>query len=69
MKSHEHFQRRINRSINAMEAKISYLHQGVNGLSEALRDFQTEISDFMMFTAENYADHEKRISNLEKKIS
>lgn len=52
-----------------MEAKISYLHQGVNGLSEALRDFQTEISDFMMFTAENYADHEKRISNLEKKIS
>ena len=66
MKSHEHFQRRINRSINAMEAKISYLHQGVNGLSEALRDFQTQISDFIMFTAENYADHEKRISNLEK---
>ncbi|MEQ8243031.1 hypothetical protein [Fulvivirga sp.] len=50
-----------------MEAKISYLHEGVKGLSEAFKSFEEDITEFMAFTAENYADHEKRISNLEKR--
>ena len=45
-----------------MEAKISFLHDGIKGLGEAFKDFQQEIPEFMSFTADNYADHEKRIS-------
>ena len=67
MKNHQEFQRKINKSLVAMEAKISYLHNGVKGLGEAFRDFQSEIAEFMVFTAENYGDHEKRIRALERK--
>lgn len=52
-----------------MEAKISFLHDGVRELGEVFKEFQSEMSDFMSFTAENYANHEKRISDLEKKVS
>lgn len=69
MRTHRHFQQKISRSLNAMEAKISYLHDGVRGLSEVFKEFQTEFTDFMVFTADNHADHEKRIRELEKKVS
>jgi DNA helicase IV len=69
MKNHEEFEKRIKGSLNMMEAKISYLNDGVKGLAEAFKEFESEISDFMAFTAENYADHEKRISDLEKKFN
>ena len=52
-----------------MEAKISYLHDGVKGLADAFKSFEHDITEFMAFTAENYADHEKRISDIEKKLS
>jgi len=68
MKSHEEFEIKIKRSLNTMEAKISYLHDGVKGLSEAFKDFQEEITEFMSFTADNYTDHEKRITSIEKKL-
>ena len=69
MRSHQEFQNNVNKSLNAMNAKISYLHEGVKGLGEIFKDFQMEITDFMAFTAENHADHEKRIKALEKKVS
>ncbi len=69
MSKHEEFQRKINRSLNQMEAKISYLHDGVKGLADAFKDFEQDITEFMAFTAESYADHEKRISDLEKKLN
>jgi len=69
MRTHRHFKQKINRSLNAVEAKISYLHDGVKGLGDVLKEFQTEFTDFMQFTANNHTDHEKRIRNLEKKIS
>ncbi len=62
MKTHQDFERKIKRSLNTMEAKISFLHDGVKGLGEAFKDFQEEITEFMSFTANNYANHEKRIS-------
>lgn len=68
MKNHEEFEKRLKKSLNVMEAKISYLNDGVKGLAEAFKEFQNEINDFMAFTAENYTDHEKRISDLENKI-
>ena len=68
MEDFEKYQTRINKSLNSMEAKISFLHDGVKGLSIAFKDFQHEITDFMAFTAEHYSDHEQRIKTLEKRI-
>lgn len=45
-----------------MEAKISFLHEGVKGLHDSFREFQEDITEYMAFSAEQYADHEKRIS-------
>ncbi|MGM0582642.1 MAG: hypothetical protein ACQETL_18340 [Bacteroidota bacterium] len=68
MSTHEEFQKKINKSLNQMDAKISFLNDGVKGLGEAFKEFETDITEFMAFSAENYADHEKRIKELEKKI-
>ncbi len=67
MSTHEEFQKKINKSLNHMEAKISYLHEGVKGLGEAFKDFESDITEFMAFSEENYSDHEERIKALEKK--
>jgi hypothetical protein len=48
--------------------KLNFLLDGITGLKEAFKDFNEEITDFMAFTPENYADHEKRITAIEKKI-
>ena len=68
MKSHEEFERKIKRSLNNMEAKISYLHESVKGLNESFHEFHEDISEYMAFSAESHADHEKRIAKLEKKL-
>ena len=67
MKNHEQFERSIKRSLNSMDAKITYLHDGMKGLADAFKEFQDEMTDYLSFSAENYADHEKRITALEKK--
>ena len=63
------FKNRIDRKLSAMDAKISYMHDGLKGLHEALGDFKEEFDLFIDFTSENYSNHEKRIAALEKKIS
>ena len=62
------FRKRIERNLNQMDAKISYLHDGVKGLRESHNEFQEEMIDFMSFMAEGLADHESRISSIEKKL-
>ncbi|WP_416866013.1 MAG: hypothetical protein ACMVP2_27625 [Imperialibacter sp.] len=68
MSRHEDFERKINRSLNTMEAKISYLHEGMRGLQDSFKEFHEDITEYMAFSAEKYADHEKRLSALEKKV-
>ncbi len=65
----QEFKTRINRKLNVMDAKISYMHDGLKGLHEALGDFKEEFDLFIDFASENYSDHEKRIAALEKKAS
>ncbi|MEM8940260.1 MAG: hypothetical protein AAGC64_13045 [Bacteroidota bacterium] len=48
----EEFKKKIERSLNQMEAKISFLHDGVKGLKESHKEFQGEMTDFMSFMAE-----------------
>lgn len=68
-KKFQEFKSRIDRKINVMEAKISYMHEGLKGLNEALVDFKDEFDLFIDFTSENYSDREKRILALERKTS
>jgi len=68
-KRFQEFKTRIDRKINAMKAKISYMHEGLKGLNDAMGDFKNEFDLFIDFTSENYSDHEKRIAALERKMS
>ena len=65
----EEYKQRVDKKLNEIEAKMSFLNQGVKGLSEAFKDFQEEMTDFMSFAAESFSDHETRIKNLENKLS
>jgi len=49
MKDFTEFQTKVNRSLNAMEAKISFLNDGVKGLSDGFKEFKEDISDFRAF--------------------
>ncbi len=69
MKGFDQFNSKFTRSLNNMEHQISLVSAGVKGLSEGFHEFKEDLTDFMAFTAETYSDHEKRISELEKKIS
>ena len=48
----EEFRTKIERSLNQMEAKISFLHDGVKGLKDSHKEFQEKMTDFMSFMAE-----------------
>lgn len=51
-----------------MDAKISFLNDGVQGLSSSYKGFREEMTDFMSFMAEGLTDHETRISSIEKRL-
>lgn len=62
-KNFKDFKTRIDRKINVMEAKISYMHDGLKGFHEALADFKVEFDQFIDFTSDSYSDHEMSISS------
>jgi len=68
MKKFEDFKTRIDRKLNMVDAKLSYMNDGLNGLSKAFKEFRAEMDGFIDFAAESYSDHEKRISELEKRL-
>lgn len=69
MNKFEEFKSRIDRKLNVVDAKLSYMNNGLKGLTKAFREFRTEMDDFIDFTADSYADHERMITILEKKQS
>ena len=68
MDKFEDFKKRIDKKLNVVDAKMSYMNEGLKGMAKAFKEFKVEIDEFIDFTAENYNNHEKRISKLEKKI-
>ena len=62
------FRKKVESRLAEMDAKISYLLEGVKGLSDSHRSFQEKMTDFMSFMAEGLSDHESRISTIEKKL-
>ena len=69
MNKFEEYKKRIDRKLNVVDAKLSYMNEGLKGLTKAFKEFRSEMDDFIDFAAESYSDHEKRISDLEKKVS
>jgi hypothetical protein len=59
MSRHEDFERKINRSLNAAKANILDLLEDMRGLRDSLKEFHEDITDYMAFSAEKYADHKK----------
>ena len=68
-KNFEEFRRKVDRRMANMDAKLEYMHKGIMGFREELKDFREEFHDFIDFTHENYQDHEKRLVAIESKLS
>ena len=47
MNRYKDFEKKIKKSLNTMDAKINFLHEGITGLREAFREFNEEITDFI----------------------
>ncbi len=64
---HQDFEKKINRSLNQMGSKLHGMQEGVKGLSDSFMEFREDITEYLSFSAEKYADHESRFSKLEKR--
>jgi hypothetical protein len=50
MNRYKEFEQKIKRSLNQMDAKIGYLHEGVKGLQDSFSEFREDITEYMSFT-------------------
>ncbi|MEQ8686001.1 MAG: hypothetical protein RIE86_11940 [Imperialibacter sp.] len=50
-----------------MGSRITSIQEGIKDLAESHKGFQADLNDFMAFVGQGLADHEQRISNLERK--
>ncbi|MEM8893200.1 MAG: hypothetical protein AAGC88_01400 [Bacteroidota bacterium] len=48
---HKDFEKKINRSFNQTEAKISFLQEGVKGLNDSFVEFREDITEYISFSA------------------
>lgn len=69
MDGHEEFERKIAGSLNKVQKSIACLNGGVKGLQASFKSFHDDITDYLAFSAEKYADHEKRLTALERKLN
>ncbi len=50
-----------------MGSRIKSVQEGIKNLADAHKGFQDDMNDFMAFIGHRLADHEQRISKLERK--
>ena len=67
MNEFERFREKVNGSLNKLEVSIAFLNEGLKGLSNDFNEFKEDFTDFMVITSKSHSDHEKRISDLERK--
>ena len=65
----EEFKKRVDKKLNEIDTGMSFLNEGVQGLLAAFREFREEMTDFMSFSAESFPDHEKRLRDIERKLT
>ena len=68
MKNPKDFEKSVNKSLKHIEAKLSYLRDGVKGLSDAFHEFQEEIGDYMSYSSEMHSEYDRRITRIEKEL-
>ena len=64
----EEFRLKIERRMNMMDAKLSFMREGLEGFQSEFKDFQQEMGDFMQFAAGEFLDHGERLSKIEKHL-
>lgn len=65
----EEFRQKIERRMNTMDAKLSFMRDGLDGFQKEFNDFQQKMGDFMQFAAGEFVDHEQRLSKIEKHLN
>lgn len=66
MERFEELEKRINKALNNMEAKISFLHDSTGQLKVSFGELQEETGEFMKYIAEHVTNHAQRISKIKK---
>ena len=64
----EEFRKRVEKKMNELEAKMSFVNDSVKNMALSFTDFKDEMTDFMVFSAESFLDHENRLRAVEKKL-
>jgi len=65
----EEFKSKIVLRMANLDAKLSYMREGLDGFQKEFNDFQSDMGDFMAYAAEEIADHGKRIEKIEKHLN
>lgn len=65
----EEYKKRVDLKLTEIDAIMSFLNKGVQGLSAAFKEFREEMKDFMSFSAYSFSAHEKRLRDIERKLT
>ncbi len=68
MDKFENLKKRIDRKFDIIDNKMWCINDGIKGMAKSFKEFKAYIDEFIDFTADNYKNHEKRISDIEKRI-
>lgn len=60
--------KKLRRSVNVAEAKIAFLKEGVDGLSEAFKDISADLYAFITIYEDAQQRNEDRFERIEKHI-
>lgn len=65
----EEFKANVRRSLNLVNAKISFLKEGVEGLGDAFKDLDQDLTEYMDYTTNELTNHRKRLDAIEKHLN
>ena len=60
--------KKLRRSVNVAEAKIAFLKEGIDGLSQAFKDISTDLDAFIDIYNTTQQKNEERFTRLEKHV-
>ncbi len=63
------FRLKIERRMNTMDTKLSFVREGLEAFQSEFEYFQQEMGYFMRFAAGEFIDHGQRLSKIEKHLN
>ncbi|MEQ8416551.1 MAG: hypothetical protein RIB71_18865 [Imperialibacter sp.] len=61
------YRKKIEARMAHVGSRSTSIQEGIKDLADSHKGFQADLNDFMAFVSQGLADHEKRISILERK--